>query len=264
MTAQGVVEASAAEPGVTSIVRRAVTGYLRLYHRHEVHGDGALPDRPCLIVANHGFGGIADLNVAATFSALWQAGVTRPVTPLVHQLAWTAGLGRLVEATGGRRANHEDAVAAFARRHHVLVFPGGDVDAAKAWNHRNTVEFCGRQGFARLAMEQSVPIVPVVTAGAGESLVVLDSGRWLADALRLQHLLRVSVVPVSVSIPWGLSVGVAGMLPYLPLPTKLVTAVLPPMRPHAGETSAELAARVRSAMQSRLDRLVARRIPLVG
>lgn len=71
-------------------------------------------------------------------------------------------------------------------------------------------------------------------------------------------------VPVSVSIPWGLSVGVAGMLPYLPLPTKLATAVLPAMRPLPDETAEAFAARVEQAMQLRLDELVANRTPVIG
>jgi hypothetical protein len=36
-----------------------------------------------------------------------------------------------------------------------------------------------------LAVEAGVPFVPVVTAGAGQSLLVLSDGRRLARALRL-------------------------------------------------------------------------------
>lgn len=62
----------------------------------------------------------------------------------------------------------------------------------------------------------------------------------------------------------GLSVGVAGMLPYLPLPTKLSTAVLPAMRAEAGETAEDFALRVERAMQRRLDDLVAHHTPIIG
>ncbi|GFG65500.1 hypothetical protein MKUB_29900 [Mycobacterium kubicae] len=77
-----------------------------------------------------------------------------------------------------------------------------------------------------MAIEAGVPIVPIITAGAGESLFVISSGERLARALRLDKLLRVKPAPLSVSLPWGLSIGAVGLLPYLPLPTKLRTRAL--------------------------------------
>lgn len=71
-------------------------------------------------------------------------------------------------------------------------------------------------------------------------------------------------LPISVTIPWGLNIGVAGMLPYVALPTKLVTAVLPPTTPHSGEPAEDFASRIEAAMQARLDSLVANRKPIIG
>ncbi|CAB4915517.1 unannotated protein [freshwater metagenome] len=124
--------------------------------------------------------------------------------------------------------------------------------------------FSGRTGFARLAIEAGVPVVPVVTAGAGESLLVLSSGKRLARALRLDKVLRLKTLPLSVSIPWGVNLGLVGLLPYLPLPTKLGTTVLAPMRPEADETAEEFAVRVHSAMQAELDELTKDRRPVIG
>ncbi|UMB69563.1 1-acyl-sn-glycerol-3-phosphate acyltransferase [Mycobacterium paraterrae] len=241
----------------------AIQTYLRVYHRHEVRIDAPVPDRPVLFVCNHGFGGVIDLNVAAFVAARAAAGVTRPTTAMVHQIAWTLGVGSLVERVGGTPGSRQAADAAFEAGHNVLVFPGGDVDAGKSWRERNKIKFHG-SGFARLAQAHGVPIVPVVTAGAGESLVVLSDGQAAARALRLPKLLRVKALPVSVSIPWGLNFGVVGLVPYLPLPTKLVTAVMPDMIGDADESPEDFAERVREAMQARLDALTARRTPLLG
>ena len=250
-------------PTVVAAMRATVPRYLRWYHRHEVHIDAEIPE-PALIVGNHGFGGLADLNVLAIFAVREKAAFTRPVTALVHQLAWTVGAGRVAEVLGGRPASREAADAAFAAGHNVLVFPGGDVDAGKSWRDRNRVQFDARCGFARLAMVHDVPVVPVITAGAGDSLFVVSDGQHLARRLRLHRHLRVKALPTSVSIPWGVSVGVAGMLPYVALPTKLITAVLPPMTAHSDESAEDFAARVEAAMQARLNELVANRKPLVG
>ncbi|MGB3040657.1 MAG: hypothetical protein WBB44_08065, partial [Candidatus Nanopelagicales bacterium] len=142
-------------------------------------------------------------------------------------------------------------------------------EAAKPFGDRNTVMFGGRHGFARVALAAGVPVVPVVTAGAGESALVLGQGKRLAKLLRADKLLRVSALPVSVSIPWGLNVGAVGTIPYLPLPTKLDTRVLEAVRPGgvdaaATETAEEFATRVEQTMQSVMDDLTRNRRLLLG
>ena len=229
--------------------------YVNRYHRLDIDGDLSEPDEPVLFVANHGFGGIFDLNVFAILATFDALGLKRPVTMLTHQMAWSLGVGRFLEPFGARPASKESALEGFAAGNHVLVLPGGDLDASKPFAERNKIVFGGRTGFAKLAMEVGVPIVPIVTAGAGESALVLSDGQPLARALRLDKLLRAKALPVSISLPWGLTVGGAGMIPYLPLPTKLATEVLSPMSPGEDESAADFAARVETAMQESLTRL---------
>ena len=238
--------------------------FVRRYNRLEVDLQTPAPEEPVLFVANHGFGGIFDLNVMAANAALEDLDLDRPVNFLTHQLAWTLGVGRVIEHLGARPASNESAVEAFAEGNHVMVFPGGDVEAAKSYSHRNEVIFGGRSGFARLAMEQQVPIVPIVTSGAGESLLVLSDGKRLAKKLKLDKLLRLKALPVSLSFPWGLSVGAVGQLPYLPLPTKLRTAVMLPMMPKKGEEPQGFADRVQNAMQDTMTAMTANRKPILG
>lgn len=236
----------------------------RLYHRISAEQRAPMPDGPVLFVANHGFGGVFDLNVLAFASAHDQLGDTRDVAVLTHQIAWTLGVGSILERFGSVPADHGSGLRALRSGKHALVFPGGDIDGFKSWTDRNKVLFVGRTGFARLAMDADVPIVPVVTAGAGESLVVLGAGRRLARLARLDRLLRVKTVALTVSLPWGVNAGLVGLLPYLPLPTKLTTTILPPMRPEPGESVADYANRVHSAMAVELKALTAERLPVIG
>jgi 1-acyl-sn-glycerol-3-phosphate acyltransferase len=179
-------------------------------------------------------------------------------------MAWTFGVGGAIEQVGAIPADRRSAVDALARGEHVLVFPGGDHDAAKPWYRRNEVVFHGRTGFAQLALDAEVPIVPVVTAGAGESLLVLSDGARLARWLGLRHLLRVETFPVSVSVPWGLNLGLVAVLPYLPAPTKLDTVIMPAVRPRPRQDRDQLAAEVHGVMQSTLTRLTEDRVPVFG
>jgi len=238
--------------------------FVRRYNRLEIDVEAGTFDQPVLFVANHGVGGGFDLNVAASFAALDEIGLDRPLTILAHQMAWTFGIGRFVESLGARVASRTSAEEAFEQGHHVLVFPGGDIEAAKSFEDRNRVIFSGRAGFARLAIDNKTPIVPIVTAGAGESLLVLSSGQRLARALRLDKTLRLKAAPISVSLPWGVSVGATGFLPYLPLPTKLYTRVLPAIEPTEGEEPDIYAARVQAVMQEAMDEMTEDRRPLLG
>jgi len=256
------------EPGLLdsalATVRRMAIDFVRRYNRLEIDLETTTLTEPVLFVANHGFGGIVDLNVLAVGAVLEELAVDRPVTFLTHQLAWTLGVGPLVEHLGARPASRDSARQAFEEGHHVVVFPGGDLDAFKSWKDRNHIVFGGRYGFAGLAIEEHVPIVPIVTAGAGESLLVLTDGERLARALRLDKLLRVKALPTSISLPWGFNVGAVGMLPYLPLPTKLRSRVLPATTAEPGEDAEAYGERIHTAMQDALTEMTSHRRPLLG
>ena len=241
---------------------RAVVHYTRL----DLQATAALPPPPALIVMNHGFGGIFDLKVLRLAGVSRELGIddAHPVTIMTHQLAWTLGVGHVLEAAGFRPASPHSARQAFKRGEYVVVLPGGDVEAAKPWQRRHEVTFGGRTGFARLARDAGVPIVPVVGVGAGESVLVLSDGTSLARRLGLDRLLRLKALPLNVAAPWGLNLGVAGILPYLPLPTKMSLAVLPPLWPRDDEPAESLARRVESTMQATAARLSHDRRVLLG
>ncbi|XBB66451.1 1-acyl-sn-glycerol-3-phosphate acyltransferase [Nocardioides sp. WV_118_6] len=235
--------------------RALAVAAVRRYHRLEVELPAQVPGGPVLFVAHHGFGSLFDLNVLATLAALDDLALDRPVTTLVHQIAWTVGLGPALERLGCRPASRTAAREALADGRHVLVFPGGDVDAFKSRRDKDRIVFGGRVGFARMAIEQAVPVVPVVTAGAGDTLLVLSDGQAIARRLRLDRLLRLKALPVSVTFPWGLNLGVAGFLPYLPVPVTLRTRVLPGLTAQPDEAAAAFAARIEQTMQAALDEL---------
>ena len=49
----------------------------------------------------------------------------------------------------------------------------------------NKIDFAGRTGYVRTAIETGVPIVPMVSIGAQESQLFLARGDWLAKRLGL-------------------------------------------------------------------------------
>ena len=113
-------------------------------------------------------------------------------------------------------ANAEKALSSGAA---LLVYPGGDHEVHRPSWHGNRVEFAGRRGFIRLALEHDVPIVPVVSIGGQETALFLSRGETLSKLLGLDRLLRLKVLPISIAVPWGINVG--DFLGHLPLPAKI-------------------------------------------
>src|SRR5205823_1370763 len=112
-------------------------------------------------------------------------------------------------------ASLETAREILRQKRDLLIFPGGDLDTWRPYSKRWEVDFGGRTGYARLALETRVPIVPVAHAGAHETLRVLTSGRGLAKAIGLKRFARANVWPIHLSLPWGLAIG---PVPHIPLP----------------------------------------------
>ncbi len=143
----------------------------------------------------------------------------------------------------------------------VLVYPGGDLEDYRPWADRHRVEAHGRTGFVRLALRERVPVVPLVSHGSHDTIVVLSRGDALARRLRFDRL-RIGVFPVTLG-----PLGIAPLqLLTWPLPAKVVTRVCEPFDwSDLGPDAADDAVTVRHCyeqvlgrMQSNLDELVER------
>jgi 1-acyl-sn-glycerol-3-phosphate acyltransferase len=142
------------------------------YSRAEVHGLDNIPSSgPSLLVGNHSGGTyIADTFILAT-QFYSHFGPERRFHQLAHDIAArlpATGLSRW----GTVAASHENAEKAFDRGAPVLVYPGGDRETFRPSWHSDRIEFAGRKGFIKLALERGVPIVPVVAIGGQETALL--------------------------------------------------------------------------------------------
>jgi 1-acyl-sn-glycerol-3-phosphate acyltransferase len=243
-----------------------------LYLRAEVRGMENIPeDGPVLMVGNHSGGNMIVDTFAFTLAFETHFGVERPFYQLAHNLVLM--LGRFMpwlpnlRKFGTVAAGHETAERALRSGAAVLVYPGGDYETHRPSWESAQVDFGGRKGFIRLALNNDVPLVPVVAIGGQETALFLSRGETLARILKLDKMFRLKVLPISIAIPWGLNVG--DMLTHIPLPAKITIEVLPPINlreefgrsPDIDAVYDEVIAR----MQTSLTQLQAeRRLPLVG
>jgi 1-acyl-sn-glycerol-3-phosphate acyltransferase len=239
-----------------------------LWYRGEVRGLGNIPDTgPVLLVGNHSGGNMTPDTLVFTLAFSTYFGVERAFFQLAHNLvlsmpglAWLRKFGTVAASPSNARQALDSGAA-------LLVYPGGDYDVHRPVWRRNQIDFGGRKGFIRLAIEQDVPIVPVVSIGGHETALFLTRGERLAKLLALDRLFRLKVLPISIAVPWGLNVG--DMLGHIPLPAKITIETLPAIdlraefgpQPDLDDVYDHLI----RLMQDALDALAAeRRFPVLG
>jgi 1-acyl-sn-glycerol-3-phosphate acyltransferase len=239
-----------------------------LYFRGEVRGLGNIPENgPVLMVGNHSGGNLTPDTIVFTLAFGAYFGVERPFYQLAHNLVLSMpGLSSL-RKFGTVAASHKNAEKALSSGAALLVYPGGDYEVHRPSWDRHTIDFNNRKGFIKLALNQDVPIVPVVSIGGQETALFLSRGERLAKLLGLDRMLRLKVLPISIAIPWGLNIG--DFLGHWPLPAKLTVEALPPinLREEFGDDPDldEVYTYVTNQMQETLDALAAeRRLPVIG
>ncbi len=240
-----------------------------LYFRADVRGLEKIPaEGPVLLVGNHSGGTmIADTFVFA--QAFYDHfGSSRRFYQLAHDLVFKMpGLRTLVQRYGTVPASPQNMAQALERDAALLVYPGGDQETFRPTWESDQIDFAGRSGFVRLALEHGVPVVPVVSIGGQETALFLGRGRRVARTLRLDKLMRLTVVPPVLGPPLGVTV--LDLPLRVPLPAKISIRVLKPidLRKRLGrspdpEEGYEL---VTSTMQRTLTRLSHdRSLPVVG
>jgi 1-acyl-sn-glycerol-3-phosphate acyltransferase len=240
-----------------------------IWYRGEVRGLGNIPDSGAvLLVGNHSGGTmIADTFVFA--QAFYdQFGSERAFYQLAHDMVFKVpGLRTMVQQYGTVPASPSNMRRALERDAALLVYPGGDEESFRPSWESADVNFAGRTGFVKLALETGVKIVPVVSIGGQETGLFLGRGRRVAKALRLDTLARLKVVPPVLGPPFGVTV--LDFPGRIPLPAKITIRVMPPidLRQELGaDPDIEAGYRlVTSRMQRTLTRLSHQRdLPLVG
>ena len=139
---------------------------------------------------------------------------------------------------GGVPGDPDTAVQMLRDGYLVGVSPGGVREALAGAEHEYKLIWGKRQGFARVALQANVPLIPVFTENIEQSYRVP-----FAHLKFFQNLYERTRLPLQPIVGLGI----------LPLPVKLRSWVGKPIRPRKGETPAQLAARVKRALEKLID-----------
>jgi 1-acyl-sn-glycerol-3-phosphate acyltransferase len=242
------------------------------YFRLEIGGWERLPDESSLLIGIHS-GGPLTMDAWTVVLSWWRHfGERRSLHGTAHDVLMNApGLGSYFRRMGAIVPTRENIAAAFRKGDDVIIWPCGEVDAYRSFSKRDQAVLGGRKGFIRLAIREQVPIVPLATVGGHETLFVLSEGRGLARVLKLKERLRSDVAPITLSVPFGVTLHLTPFQ-HVPLPAKIRTEFLEPIYMDADRDKENDQAyvdrmyrEVESAIQGGMDRLAKKRkFPIWG
>jgi 1-acyl-sn-glycerol-3-phosphate acyltransferase len=208
--------------------------FYRYYFRVKTDGWHHIPNQgKVLLVGSHNGGMASPDTVMMMYDWFRRFGTERLVYGLMHNSAWIVSpyLGQLAQKLGAIVAHPKTASAAFDRGASVLVYPGAQYDMFRPHSQRYKINFAGHKGFVKLALKKEVPIIPLISVGAHDTLIVLGDCYELVEKLHewgLPWLYQIDpkVFPIYLGVPWGLAIG---PLPNIPLPVQIHTRVCAPI-----------------------------------
>ena len=225
------------------------------YFRTQVTGIENIPKNgPCLLVANHS--GSLPIDGLMLMSALLTAMPNRrPIRFLTEDFVQTIPfVSTWLKRLGAVRASQENALGLLKDGEVVAAFPEGLKGYAKPPAQWYRVQRLGRGGIVHLSLQAKVPILPCAIVGAEEATPSL---RRLEA---MERLFGLPYFPITPAFPW------LGPVGLLPAPTRLSIDIGPAFltghetaRPEDPLYVANLTETLRTTLQQRLDRLVAKR-----
>src|SRR3989441_2387032 len=135
------------------------------YFRADVRGLENIPaEGPVLIVGNHSGGNVTPDTLVFSLAFNTYFGVERRFYQLAHNLVMVLPQARIANLRkyGTVAASRENSEKALDSGAALLVYPGGDYEVHRpSWDSAK-IDWAGRKGWIRLALEKDVPVVPLV------------------------------------------------------------------------------------------------------
>jgi 1-acyl-sn-glycerol-3-phosphate acyltransferase len=217
------------------------------HHYFPVTSDGweNIPETGKLMVVGSHNGGLASPDMfMAIYDWFRHFGTERPAYALTHPNLWRLApfLAEAAARCGSLQATAEMAIAALHQEAALLLFPGGLKDVFRPYAQRRQIHFEGNTDFIKLALREEVPIVPLISKGAHDTLIVLTD---LYEQVRQFHGAGIpwpfgidpEVFPIYLGLPWGLGIG---PLPNIPFPVPIHIRFGKPITfKHYGETASK-------------------------
>jgi 1-acyl-sn-glycerol-3-phosphate acyltransferase len=198
------------DPVIAEMTWNVLNGLYYDYFRVEVEGIEHVPEEGgAVLVANHGGAAIPYDGAMLALAVMNEAKTPRRVrvigTEIFNMLPFVSHLYRKV---GAAYAARDDARELLRRGHLLGVFPEGERGFMKPVWEAYRVGRLGRGGFADLAQDAGVPIIPVAIIGSEEVHPAVMVSKRLAQLVRIffpeQRVEEIAIAlnPIPLPIRW--------------------------------------------------------------
>ncbi|XP_067409872.1 DGAT1/2-independent enzyme synthesizing storage lipids-like isoform X3 [Emydura macquarii macquarii] len=216
--------------GARQMVATLWDGHAKIWHGYEVHGLEKIPDGPGLVVFYHG---ATPLDYFYFVAKLLMLKNRICYTVADHFVFKLPGFKLLLDVFGVMHGPKEECVKALKNGHLVAISPGG-VREALFSDETYVLLWGNRTGFAQVAIDAKVPIIPMFTQNVREGIRTLGGIR----VLRLVYeRLRLPLVPIYGGFPVKFRTYIGDPIPYDP-----------------NINAAELSEKAKAGIQSLIDR----------
>ncbi|XP_077207315.1 DGAT1/2-independent enzyme synthesizing storage lipids-like [Paroedura picta] len=197
----------------------------RIWHGYEIHGLENLPDEPALIIYYHAAIPVDYILFIARLFLQTNIVCHTVVDRFICKLP---GYRRLLEALYMFAGMKEDCLSCLKNGNWMSISPGG-VREALFSDNTYKIMWCNRIGFAQVAIDAKVPIIPMFTQNVREAYKTLGDIRLLKDLYEYSR--------------WPMA------LIYGGFPVKLCTYLGKPIPYDPNITAEELAEKTKIAIQ---------------
>lgn len=183
MSTEAATEPTAAVPPLApesqALVLAAFKPLERLFRPLFFGAENIPTHRPLFFIGNHQ---LLSLDVPFLIAELWRREIA--VRGLGDDFLFVVpALAAALRHTGVVPASPETAATLLQRGESLLVYPGGAREASKNAGHKD-LDWIGRFGFARVALQQGCTIVPVAATGVDNRFeILLSPERYLHSPL---------------------------------------------------------------------------------
>jgi 1-acyl-sn-glycerol-3-phosphate acyltransferase len=180
-----------------STVVSLVHPWLKYYYRVRVRGIERVGPGPYLFISNHNAG--AAIEVLALLSA-WETRFKgqRPIYALAHRadfkMKWSSDLFLKI---GAIPATPKDAQEVLTRGFDLAIFPGGNREGFRPIWERHRCDFGGHQGWAKIAIQADLKLIPIAISGSHETNPMFFRSRLLSRLLIVPRFLEIDYFPIS-------------------------------------------------------------------
>jgi 1-acyl-sn-glycerol-3-phosphate acyltransferase len=153
---------------------------------------------PLLFVSNHNIGALLESH-SSLFILQDKLGPNSIVYGFTHPSIFKVpGMKHYFELIGAVPATYKVADEVFKNGHSLMIFPGGNRQALRSiWNYRDN-NFRWSHGWAKIAFEHNVPVIPISFKGSHFVNPVLLSGEWISKILILPWVLGLKWTSISI------------------------------------------------------------------